>query len=424
MTISVRPRTKMLAALMAAGVVVAGTPAVTMAEHSALPALSTVAVQPASLITDALYSFGDAVYAGTWAIGIPVDAVISAPFDAIFSAAGALEDPQAIGSVLSFLAQRYLNPADDYPYYSYPWDFNANVLETLAGLLPYPLSQAAIDSLTAVADGIGNVLSVLPDPTTGADLFDYNRLDTFLGSALYATQLGLLAPVYALANTATWLGYEPAVVAETIEAAFQNPADIPGLVSNLVYGVLDPDDGLLGQVAWPFVNAASYAPPPLGWSDTNDGLALNAYGAFSAAVNAVLGAVLPTPIVPGQMVNLKTESTVTADTAAPEEDVTLAKAEAPATDATDVEKVAVSDNKPATSAAPADEATQDTTPPADDDTKSTPVHKKTGSKTKAAKDATSSAGTGRHAKPDNDGAKASSGADKSTGDKSTGDAAA
>ena len=340
MTVSVRPRTKLLAALMAAGVVAAASPAVLASEHQVLPELSTVAVQPMSFITDALYGFGDAVYAGTWAIGIPVDAAVSLPFDTAFAVMVSLADPTETASVLSFLAQRYLNPADAYPFYAYPNDFKVSVLETLAGLLPAPTGQAIIDALNNISNVIGGTLaSGLPDPAAGADLFDDAQLNTFVGQVLYSAQLGILAPVYALAHAVTWLGYEPAELAATFEAALQTPANLPGLLSNLVYGVLDPDDGLLGQVAWPFVNAGLYAPPPIGWSETDDGLALNAYTAFSTAVNGLLGAVLPTPIVPGTFDPVVESESLAKVAAAPSDEPTTAvvesKTEVPADDAGD-----------------------------------------------------------------------------------------
>jgi hypothetical protein len=76
MAVSVRPRTKLLAALLAAGVVGA-TPAVIVPDHDdSLPAVSTAAVRSASVVTDILYTLGDVVNSGANATVIAVDAAL------------------------------------------------------------------------------------------------------------------------------------------------------------------------------------------------------------------------------------------------------------------------------------------------------------------------------------------------------------
>src|SRR5215472_444101 len=148
MTISVHAPTKLMAAMMAAGVV-AAAPVVTKADPEVSRTLSNIAVRPASVVTDALLDFSTVVDAGISAIAIPIDLIVSLPFDTVYTAVSALQDPAVAGSVLSWFAQRYLNPVDAYPLYAYPWDFKVNVLEPIAGLLPSPLSDTVIAALNS-----------------------------------------------------------------------------------------------------------------------------------------------------------------------------------------------------------------------------------------------------------------------------------
>ena len=51
-------------------------------------------------------------------------------------------------------------------------------------------------------------------------------------------------------NAVNYLGNVPVNLAATLEQAIATPGQIPGLISNLVYGLLSPDArvGLLGQL--------------------------------------------------------------------------------------------------------------------------------------------------------------------------------
>ncbi|CAN5567263.1 hypothetical protein BH09ACT8_BH09ACT8_42990 [soil metagenome] len=308
MTISVRPRTRLMAALLAAGVVAAG-PTLTEAGDNSLPALSHVAVQPASFITDALLGFGDVAAAGADTVSIGADALLGlnysydntdfglgVPFNPLFAAAIALQDPTQIGSLLSYVSQLYLNPSDNYQYYTYPYYLKAYVLESLANVLPAPLNTAAIDAMNAIADGIDNVFTGLPDPTAAAEAMA-GLYNTGLGNSIYAGQLAIAAPVYAAVDVAYYLSYLPADLEATFEASLQNPGSIPGLVSNLIYNALDPSlyGGLLGNVAFNLVNPALYLPAPIGGTG---GLVDNAYTGFVDGVTNLLNTYLPAPISP------------------------------------------------------------------------------------------------------------------------------
>ena len=76
MNVSVRPQTRIMAAMLAAGVV-AAAPIVTMPVAETLPAMSAAGVVPASFITDALYGFGDLVAAGTSAARLTAELLAS-----------------------------------------------------------------------------------------------------------------------------------------------------------------------------------------------------------------------------------------------------------------------------------------------------------------------------------------------------------
>jgi hypothetical protein len=218
----------------------------------------------------------------------------------LFAAVGTLQDPAALASLLSYTAQLYLNPVDSTTLTSYPWELKVDSLEPLARLLPAPLSDNVIAAINNIANSIGNALSALPDPSAAAHLLDDIRLTQTAGQALYAAQLTVGAPVDALARVASWLGYAPALVEATVESALQRPADIPGLVSNLIYNVLNPTNyGLVAAIALPFVHAAFFAPAPIGSvSFINPGLIGNAYVDFSRSLNDALAKYLPAPITP------------------------------------------------------------------------------------------------------------------------------
>jgi hypothetical protein len=408
MTISVRPRTKLLAALMAAGVVAAG-PTLTDAGSTSLPALSHAAVQPASFITDALLNAGEVVAAAANTVSIGADALlglnysydnsdygVGVPFNPLFAAAIALQDPTQIGSLLSYVTQLYTNPSDDYAYYTYPWYLKAYVLESLTALLPAPLDASATDALNAIADGINNVLSGLPDPTAAAEAMAalYN---SDLGNAIYAGQLAIAAPVNVAVDAAFYLGYLPADLEATVEASLQNPANIPGLISNLIWNAFGPSlyGGLLGNVAFNLVNPALYLPAPIGGTG---GLVDNAYSGFVDGVTNLLNTVLPAPISPYDSTDLPDAKAASAAADAPSDvdsDAPVKTAPGLATGAHDLKKQHVSISE--VRAARTEQAAPDAS--AGDDA-STPT-KATG-KSKTAKDGASS--PSRHAGKSHDAA--------------------
>ena len=343
MSVALRPHTKLAAALMTAGVVAAG-PTVTGTSPEALPVLSNVAVHPTSLITDALYGAGDVVsaVADTFLIGTDLalglnyywddsDFGYGVPTNPLFFAVAAAQNP---GSALSWLAQTYLNPSDNYANYSYPWYFKSAVIEPLVGLLPAALSSPVLDAINGVANSINVALSSLPDPTPAVDSLWY-QYDTVAGSALYALQSAIALPVTLLTAATYYLAYLPATVEATVESAIRQPADIPGLVSNLVWDALDPNlyGGLLGNVSYNLFKPAFFLPAPIGDTSigAHDGLAYNAYQGFANAVTGLLS-LLPTPVAPTPFAAAASSATSAAASPAAAEDGGSVAAESPAVD--------------------------------------------------------------------------------------------
>jgi hypothetical protein len=97
--------------------------------------------------------------------------------------------------------------------------------------------------------------------------------------------------VWMLYSTAYYLGYLPADLEATFESAIQNPSEIPGLVSNLAYGLLSPDYGLLGDLLYYATAPLTTLPGPIG------DLATAIVQGISVGINDLLS-LLPDPISP------------------------------------------------------------------------------------------------------------------------------
>ena len=68
-------------------------------------------VANASAVTDTLYGLGDGVGFLSSMVGIHVDATISLPFEATLAVMAAAQHPELAPNVLSYLVQRFVNPA-------------------------------------------------------------------------------------------------------------------------------------------------------------------------------------------------------------------------------------------------------------------------------------------------------------------------
>jgi hypothetical protein len=118
-----------------------------------------------------------------------------------------------------------------------------------------------------------------------------------IGRTVSAVNCAVTAPAWVLYSTAYYLGYLPVNLEATFESALQSPSDIPGLVSNLVYGLLSPvpppsrDGSLFGDLLFYTSQPFTTLPGPIGE------LANNTVNAITDGVNGLL-AQLPPPISP------------------------------------------------------------------------------------------------------------------------------
>lgn len=303
--VSIRPQTKFAAALVAAGVVSAAS-IVGVPEYRGLPAITTD-VANASVVTDALYKLGDAVNGVAAGVTIALDGAFSLPFDALTAIAAAAQNPSLSPNVLSWLVQRYVNPSASYMPYTYAWDIRAYSIEPLAELLPNPFGPAIINAVEQISDAIGGALAHLPSSAPGVDATDA-FWGTDIGRTLAAVNYAITAPVWMLYNTVYYLGYLPADLEATFESAIRNPSEVPGLVSNLVYGLLSPSYGLLGGLLDAAARPFNTLPGPIGE------LASSVFTAISDSVDHLLSR-LPDPISPNQSLlgQSSAQFTVTSD---------------------------------------------------------------------------------------------------------------
>lgn len=253
MSVTVRPHTKMMSAVLAAGVVVAAAPAWVPEAQEAAAAVSTQAVQPAGFISDLLWNVGRTANGIGSSILIPIDALITLPFDAFSALLVGLQTSEYRADLASWLANRYLNPSDLYADegpYTYPNAFKNWGLEDAIALLP-PSAQVAITAfVNGIADRINGVLGDLADPITGEYV-----MQAFWGSGLGRVAESLrgvfVAPLWAVSDVVNYAGYLPYELFSTLEAAVQDPRDIPGLISNVAWRLLGPD-GLVGDLIYDF----------------------------------------------------------------------------------------------------------------------------------------------------------------------------
>jgi hypothetical protein len=260
--------TKLAAAALTAGVVAAGA-SIGAAERG-VPTIKADVV-PTSLITDALAGAGWIVDGLAGSVAIPIEAVVSLPFDALTAIAISVQRPDYAPSVLSWLVNRYANPAESYPNYTFPWDFKANAIGNIAFGLPYPVGPSATQPglINSIADGIANVIGAalggLPDPATGVAATDAFWATT-PGRIVSSLNNVPLAPVWAAWDVVDYVGFLPYNVAATVESAIKNPQDIPGLISNLVYGLLgsDTQGGLAGYLIHDLTYPLTTLPGPVG----------------------------------------------------------------------------------------------------------------------------------------------------------------
>lgn len=237
-------------ALLAAGVIAATPTVVAPVVHHAAPAVSSAAVQPVSFITDALNGLASLVDVGTGLTEAGVKGVAGLP---VYGAAALVESLTHLNlapSVLSYITQLYLNPALGGSLMSQLFDEGRH----FAALLPYPLGPSGtkggilVDALNGTASTIGNVFTALPSVVQGEARVTGFLLDTDPGRLVLAAGQAILSVVQAGNEVVSWAAHLPAVLEASLESAIRKPGDIPGLVSNVVNGVLGPY-GLVSIVA-------------------------------------------------------------------------------------------------------------------------------------------------------------------------------
>lgn len=240
MTVSARPQTKFAAALAAAGVVSAASVAA-MPEQVEPPTVSIEVTNAA--VTDTLYGLGTGVAVLDSLVGLHVDATISLPFEASLAVLAAAEHPEVAPNVLSYLVQRFVNPAVGPPIAAYPWETEQTVA-VFATLLPYPLGPSVTDpglvneGRFAFADAFDSVLGQLPDPLPGYAAVKDVETNTALGRTIVAGQAIARTPLYTAWTAADYLGDLPANLA----ADPPTPGELPTLAGNVIRGLLTPVD--------------------------------------------------------------------------------------------------------------------------------------------------------------------------------------
>ena len=290
---SVRPQTKFAAALVAAGVVSAA--AITgVPENRSLPVLN-IDVAKTSVITDALWGLGDAVNG----VAVRPGNRCPTPRPRCRSMSRlplplAVQNPSIGPNLLSWLTAAVRQPVRSTIRGSRIRMRSRSVRSNR-----WPNCCCPRRSVTASSMGLKGspTRSTMPFPVyrtriPASSRWKHLRAPTSAAWSLPPT----LPPPHRCGcsyNTAYYLGYLPANLEETLESAIQDPSEIPGLVSNLVYGLLSPtpDAGLLGDLLDDLPDPFTTLPGPIGQ------VATNVVTAIADGINNLLS-LLPPPITP------------------------------------------------------------------------------------------------------------------------------
>lgn len=288
MTITVRAHTKLMSAVLAAGLVTAAAPVWVPPIQEAAPAISSEAVLPVSFVTDVLYNAGVAVNGVSEAIRSPLLAVTSVPYNAINALVTSIQDPDLADNVLSYLAQLYLSTNSGLSAYPYRV---ATGIYYIAYVLPAPIGDWAMDAIEGTINSVNSLFAGLPNPFPGKGAIDAFNATT-IGRVLLATRYLINTPTNLIAEALTWLGYQAYEVEAALESAIRNPSEIPGLLSTLMRNVLDPNAGLLGIVTRNLVASLVLLPDPIGAG------VQNVYDDLVDGWGDLLDALLPAPVTP------------------------------------------------------------------------------------------------------------------------------
>ncbi|EKF22205.1 hypothetical protein C731_3692 [Mycolicibacterium hassiacum DSM 44199] len=284
--------TKLAAMAVAAGVATAGVPALVPGDASEAYRRSVVSadVMPASAVTDALFELGKNIDLAVRVVSTPAGLPFALPVDALAAALVGLQNPQLTPSLISHLIQMAANPSDHTELLTYAYMEKDALLELIVQL-PV-IGPALAEGIDEWANAFGDALAAsLPDPVP-AELALYGfTSNTAAGRTVEAIKAAALIPVRVPSKVVYYLGWLPALVSATVEAALTNPADIPGLVSNLVHTAVGVN-GLVGMVVTDVTEPLVVAPAPVG----EFGTAVRA--AIFNVINTTLDRTLPPPIAP------------------------------------------------------------------------------------------------------------------------------
>jgi hypothetical protein len=270
-----------------------------------------------------LADFNTATVAGGNAAQISINAAAGLPLGLSLAAQAIINDPSATPDVLNYLINSFLNPGIPTSLFS---EFGEQVIGPLLTLLPPQLrvvvGGALADLGTALAKGlahlpgnfvagataVGEAAADLPSGLLNSGL-DIRTLGTAIGQALgggYSLPIPGSLPTNGLAG---WLGLSPTVLLATLEAAVDDPGNIPGLASYLLYSLVASPSAAFPPpnvvVGYPFFNYSLFvttaAPVIAALEQVLPGPLADALGAISTELSAIIGkglGLLPAPVNP------------------------------------------------------------------------------------------------------------------------------
>jgi hypothetical protein len=299
---AVRPHTKLAAAMLAAGIV-SGATVVAMPEQH-LPTV-TADVANASFVTDALRNFGLFVNYGAGGAAVATEGALALPFDAALGLVAAQNNPSASTGIVSDLINRYVNPSPKFTTdFTYPELLLHYYLPQIASMLPFPLGPNATDAgvimniANAYSDAVNDALKNLPDAAAGRDAL-LAASSTDIGQVIGAAKTAAWAPVTIALSTVAYLGNLPATLEASVENAIRQPDQLPGLMSNLVYGLLNTSTpgmskGFLVQLFDQIIAPIQAMPAPIGGLNS---FVEQIHDSVYGAINNFLAG-LPAPVTP------------------------------------------------------------------------------------------------------------------------------
>ncbi|TFV55508.1 hypothetical protein E4P42_22540 [Mycobacterium sp. PS03-16] len=263
-------------------------------------------VQQAGLVEDLLTGISTVSSVTGNVIETLIDEVGDLPLNVVTAIAAAIENPELLPELLSALTYRILSPTT-------PGSFAgqlAQAIVPLTSLLPPDAQAAALEALGDLNAAIGELLDVLPNPTAGFIALQTALMD--LPEFIYAVPAGIGSVVSgfgaSISGAFDYFGGLPGLGALLVQAAIENPGDIPNLFSAAIYSVFNPfAPSLYSLTVSPIVNgfANAFGGPIGGLIDVGQD--------FVNDVIAEALSILPIPYFPSM--NLRQMSTLAAGAA-------------------------------------------------------------------------------------------------------------